>query len=234
MTNLSFHLFQLQKIDLRLDQINSRIFQIQESVKNDQALKDLAQKRKLLETDAENLTKEISELSEMVRAKRVKIELSESSLYKGSIQNPKELGDIQNEIASLKNALTNLENQQFQKLLVSEKLEEDIEVQNKLYVLLNEGWLEANQKLLEEEEILEKEKERLIVEHDAVIGQVSTENLSLYEKLRISKNRIAVTSVEDESCTICGSEISASNIQKAKSSTLLTTCPSCGRILYTG
>jgi predicted nucleic acid-binding Zn-ribbon protein len=234
MTNLSFHLFQLQKIDLRLDQINSRIFQIQESVKNDQALKDLAQKRKALEIDSENLSKEIAELSEMVRAKRVKIELSESSLYKGSIQNPKELGDIQKEIASLKNALTNLENQQFQKLLASEKLEEDIEVQSKLYVLLNEGWLEANQKLLEEQEVLEKEKEKLVVEHDAVIGQVSSENISLYEKLRISKNRIAVTSVEDESCSICGSEISAANIQKAKSSTLLTTCPSCGRILYTG
>lgn len=234
MTNLSFHLFQLQKVDLRLDQINFRINQIQESVKNDQALTDLGQKRKLLETEAEDLTKEVGELSEMVRAKRVKIELSESSLYKGSIQNPKELSDIQKEIASLKNALTNLENQQFQKLLLSEKLEEEIEVQNKLYTLLEEGWNQANQVLLEEEETLLKEKEKLIVEHDAIIGQVSQENLSLYEKLRISKNRIAVTSVEEESCTICGSEISAANIQKAKSSTSLTTCPSCGRILYTG
>jgi uncharacterized protein len=233
-TNLSFHLFHLQQLDLHLDQINTRLLQIDESLKNDKAVQDIKSKLKEKEAESAKVTGELAQLAEMAREKNIKVEQSNSSLYNGKIQNPKELGDLQLEIASLKNALTNLENQQFQKMLDLEKIKDDVEFLEKQYQFVREGWDEANEKLRIEEESLKKEKEKLLVEHKAITGQIPADQLIIYENLRHSKNRIAVTSVEEESCTICGSEITAALIQKAKSSTSLANCPSCGRILYTG
>jgi predicted nucleic acid-binding Zn-ribbon protein len=44
-----------------------------------------------------------------VGRQKVKIEQSESNLYSGNVKNPKELQDLQNEIAALKRYLITLE-----------------------------------------------------------------------------------------------------------------------------
>jgi predicted nucleic acid-binding Zn-ribbon protein len=91
-----------------------------------------------------------------------------------------------------------------------------------------------NQQLFGEKSELDKEKEKLITERQAASGQIQAEVMNIYEKLRMSKNHIAVSAIEDQSCATCGSEITASDIQKARSSTSLSFCPSCGRIIYAG
>jgi predicted nucleic acid-binding Zn-ribbon protein len=233
-TNSSFHLFQLQKIDLRLDQIDARINKITDLIEHNQALQDADLLVKNAESDVAKKDQEISELDSAVRAKTIKIEQSESVLYKGTNQSPKELGDLQKEIASLKRSLTGLEEEQFAKLSEFESLNEQLNQHKNTFSAIKDEWQSSNQTLVVEMESLKKEKEKLATERQVVTGQILAEQLSLYEKLRISKNHIAVTSIDDESCTICGSEISAANIQKAKSSISLITCPSCGRIIYSG
>lgn len=234
MTNLNFHLFQLQKVDLRLDQIDARLNKVKDLIDHNQALQEADVLVKKAESDVALKNTEITQLENAARSKTIKIEQSEASLYKGGNQNPKELADLQNEIASLKRILSTIEEDQFNKLTELEGLSSALSKNNETYSVIFEDWQKANQTLMVELESLNKEKEKIKAERLVVISQVPAEHLSLYEKLRISKNRFAVTSVEEESCTICGSEISAANIQKAKSSTSLTTCPSCGRILYTG
>ncbi len=234
MTNLSFHLFQLQKTDLRLDQIVMRINKINDLIEHNQALQEADVLVKKAESDVALKNAEITELENAARLKSIKIEQSEASLYKGGNQNPKELADLQKEVASLKRIPSTIEEDQLSRLTELEDLSSTLLEKKALYSSIYEDWQNANQSLMVELENLNKENEKVNAERLVVTGQIPAEQLSLYEKLRISKNRIAVTSVEEESCTICGSEISAANIQKAKSSTLLTTCPSCGRILYTG
>ena len=234
MTNLSFHLFQLQKVDLRFDQIEARLKKVNDLIEHNQALQEADVLVKKAESNVALKNAEITELENAAHSKTIKIEQSEASLYKGGNQNPKELADLQKEIASLKRVLSTIEEDQLNKLTELEDLSLALSKNQEAYSVIFDNWQNANQSLMVELESLNKEKEKIKAERLVVISQVAPENLSLYEKLRISKNRIAVTSVEEESCTICGSEISAANIQKAKSSTSLTTCPSCGRILYTG
>ena len=71
-------------------------------------------------------------------------------------------------------------------------------------------------------------------EREAATGQIPANILTVYEKLRISKKHIAVTPIDDQCCATCGSEITASDIQKARLSSSLSFCPFCGRILYAG
>ncbi len=234
MTNMSFHLFQLQKIDLRIDQIDVRVKKINDLIKNNASLQEADALVKKAESEVAHKNSEIADLESAANAKTIKIEQSESSLYKGNIQNPKELADLQKEIASLKHFLASIEEDQLNKLGELETLTTELEKHKHTHQSIFDDWQKANSSLMIELEELKKEKEKLTAERQAVLNQVSPENQSLYEKLRISKNRIAVTSVEEESCTICGAEVTAADIQKAKSAANLTTCASCGRILYTG
>jgi predicted nucleic acid-binding Zn-ribbon protein len=232
--NLSFHLFQLQKIDARVDQIDARLKKIGEITHNNQAVKEADALVKETENTLSQRNLEISELENAANAKRVKIEQSESALYKGTNKSPKELSDLQKEIASLKHVLSELDDQQFLKLSETETLTAEFDKRKESYIGLLSEWEAANQVLVQEGNALQKEKEKLGTERQAVVSQISAENISLYERLRISKNHIAVTAIEDESCTICGAEITAADIQKARNPVTLVTCPSCGRILYSG
>ena len=234
MTNPSFHLFQLQKVDLRIGQIDSRLSAIDDSIRHNLAVQEASQSLEFCRQAVEQKNKEISDLETAASAKSIKIQQSESSLYNGTNKTPKELSDLQKEVASLRSALSSLEEQQFARLTEIEVLNSNYAEAKEQYDSVFGSWQNSNQSLVLETENLSKEKEKLLSERNANLSQLPQESISLYEKLKISKNHIAVASVEEESCTICGAEITAADIQKARSSMTLITCHSCGRILYTG
>jgi len=96
---------------------------------------------------------------------------------------------------------------------------------------LDEAKLSHAQFIHEQKELL-KTSERLKLERQAIVQQILPESLALYETLRKSKKGVAVSGVEDQCCTICGSQLTPAEIQQAKSSLQIARCPSCGRILY--
>jgi uncharacterized protein len=93
------HLYQLQKMDTELEQISQRLNEISKIIQNDQTLqlaeKTLSQSRASLH----RAHIELRSSEERVSEQRIKIETSESNLYGGKIKNPKELQDLQLEIA---------------------------------------------------------------------------------------------------------------------------------------
>jgi uncharacterized protein len=234
LANTSFHLYQLQKIDLQIDHANQQIKKINDLLKNNAALNAAQEKLNQIKAFHEQKTAELLQVEASARNKQIKIEQSESAMYKGNISNPKELKDLQNEIASLKKILGQIEENQFQLMSDLETLDENLKkVEAEYSTVLTECEI-TNQGYFQQIETLKKETERASAERAVTFGQLQPEHIAIYEKLRNSKNHIAVTKVEDESCSTCGSEISASDIQKARGSASLLFCPSCGRILYAG
>ena len=57
-----------------------------------------------------------------VEKQRIKIEQTEASLYGGHVHNPKELQDLQKDVASLKRHLETLEERQLEAMLVVETI----------------------------------------------------------------------------------------------------------------
>src|SRR5262245_44362951 len=94
-------LYRLQQVDSQIDQIQARLKAIQQTLDNDVTLRTAnehltAASGKQKEAEAA-LTLRESE----VEKQRVKIQQTESSLYGGKVHNPKELQDLQKEVASL-------------------------------------------------------------------------------------------------------------------------------------
>ncbi len=225
-------LYRLQQVDSRIDQIQARLKTIQQTLENDIELRSAREHLVTVENehkDAEHALK-LSEAE--VEKQRIKIEQTEASLYGGQVHNPKDLQDLQKDIVSLKRHLETLEERQLEAMLSVEDIEKELQVAKSELERVQSNLKEQNQDLTKESETLYKDLERFNSEHQAVVADIATKALSIYEQLRKQKRGIAVTTVADSSCEACGTTITPSQRQSARSTSQLFHCPTCGRILY--
>lgn len=232
--NQSFHLYQLQKVDQQIDKIDSRLATIDQILSSDEQVKQASIQSKnarLLLLAAESA---LRESEAVVIAKRIKTEQSEAALYGGSVRNPKELQDLQTEIASLKKHLAMLEDNQLEAMVKCE----EAEIQSKqLDQVLSEAQanaIERNAALNGEHEALLKHRDTLFLEKNAITAQLQPESLATYNKLRQQKKGVVVAIVDEDACSVCGSEISPADRQAARSPVKIVFCSFCGRIIYSG
>lgn len=234
MTRQSFFLFQLQKIDTRLDQISKRQIEISNMLSDHTSLVQAENEYKSLKEHLDQLTENLSALEKANREKRVKIEQSEASLYSGSVKNPKELTDLQLEIASLRKNLLSIENEQLAIMLEIDTCQKEVLQSQDRVSAEQVKYAEQNSQSLGELSRLQSEISKINAERVAILHQILPDHLLIYEKLRSSKKGIAVAYIDEQSCSICGAELTPSDCQQAKLSQQMTFCPTCGRILYAG
>ena len=91
---------------------------------------------------------------------------------------------------------------------------------------------EQNKDLTQESETLRKSLERLSSERRAAVTDIASQALSVYDRLRQQKRGLAIATVADNSCEACGTTLTPSQQQTARSTSQLFHCPTCGRILY--
>ena len=230
----SFKLFRLQQVNSQLDAAHTRLSEIEAILGDDELLQQAKAMEKKAEESKAGAERKLHSAEEEVKAQQIKIEHNQAALYGGSVSNPKELQDLQAEAAALNRHLQDLEDVQLEKMLTSEEAQS--ELQERLSEL-NE--IEA-QRTLEHGDLgiegdkLGEEVERLSNERDATASGVSAEDLASYEKLRISKAGLAVAKVKDKTCSACGTILTQSLAQAARSPTELSKCSTCKRILYAG
>jgi predicted nucleic acid-binding Zn-ribbon protein len=227
-------LYRLQKIDSQRDQIAARMAEIQLLLSNNQVLIDA--KNNLTQAEQALLTvrRSLRLIEDTVQAKRIKLEQDESSLYGGRIRNPKELQDLQNEVASLKRRLAELEEEQFNAMISVEQAEAVHTAAAKQMQVAQSGFDQLKASLTGEQMALTRDINRLESERQATSVAVSPENQKLYERLRQQKRGLAVASLTDDACDSCGATLTPADKQSSRSPTQIFFCPSCGRILYAG
>ncbi len=169
-----------------------------------------------------------------VQAVRIKINTSEASLYGGKIRNPKELQDIQTEIAALKRRHSVLEDSQLEAMLALDEAEGEQAAAEKGLTAAQADRATQQAGLLGEQGQLKKKLDRLQMERGATIGSILPENLEIYERLRKQKRGLAVAAIEDNACASCGTSIRPAELQVARSPEQMAYCSTCGRILFPG
>lgn len=225
-------LYRLQQVDSQIDQIQARLKVIRDILENDLELQTAARQFTSADNNYKDAQRALKQSEAEVEKQRIKIEQTESSLYGGRVHNPKELQDLQKEVASLKRYLEILEERELEAMLVIETSEnESQEAKTKLdHVQSNRS--DQNRDLTQESELLHKNLERLNTERQAVIGDLAQQKLSIYDLLRQQRRGIAVTTISDAACAACGTTLTPSQQQNARSTSQLFNCPSCGRILF--
>ena len=225
-------LYRLQQVDSQIDHARARLKAIQQTLDNDEELRASMERFTTAEKrldEAERLLKQ-SELE--VEKQRIKIQQAEASLYGGLVHNPKELQDLQKDVASLKRHLETLEERQLEAMETAENAERELKTGQADLDRVKASRGEQFQHLTEESNLLNRDLERFSSERLAVMQDLANQALLAYEALRKQRRGIAVTTINDSSCSACGTTLTASQQQSARSTSQLFYCPSCGRILY--
>jgi predicted nucleic acid-binding Zn-ribbon protein len=227
-------LLRLQQVDIRMSRNEARLQQIQEMLDNNAELVaarktlagaqsrlfDAEHARRLAEADAEG--------------QQAKIAQTESTLFGGSVRNPKELQDLQADVASLKRRLAATEDQELQAMLNVEAVTAEVQAAQERLNRVQSALENEHRKLIEERSGLLGDRDNLLAERQAALGPVAGAAVGQYEALRRQRRGVAVAEVIENTCNACGTTLTAALQQSARHADQLVYCPSCGRILYAG
>jgi uncharacterized protein len=230
--NKSMSLFLLQNIDLKMDQHHTRLQQIDRSISDHSVEDQINQTIQSIAGELKVSNDHLADIEKKINTTRIKLQQSESSLYGGKIHNPKELQDLEAEIKLLKASLQQLEEKQFDQMLVSEQFQKDqLECEHRLSVA-GEEHANLAQILTVEADEIHRQLDRIQKERDALTVPIDKDTLDVYNRLRKTKAGIPVTQVEENTCDKCGAEITQLVWQKARITNDLYFCGTCGRIIY--
>ena len=228
----SLGLYRLGLVDRQIDRVRSRLEIIQKTLDNDKEMR--AARERFDKTTEEHLRAQhsLKNAEAEVDGLKIKIEQAEASLYGGSIKSPKELQDLQKEIASLKKHQVTLEERELESMFKVESTASERDKARIDFELVQARLGNEHKKLIEEQASLEKQMESIGQEREAALAPIESSMLVIYEDLRSQKRGVAVTEVDDGACASCGTTINAALQQNARSQKHLAHCPSCGRILF--
>lgn len=234
MADSTFLLYQMQKIDSAQRSVELSIKKHLEEIGNLSAINEA-------ELHLEKLSKlvniekvEIVNLEKRITESKNKSTQFNSSLYGGKIVNPKELQNLQIEIASLEKNVSTLETTLLGKMETLEQLQAALDLAFQEASTVKSQKTAKNAILNEKIEAAKKEKSKLEKEKEGIRGQLSVAFLNTYDQMSTTKKGTAVSLVEEGCCQSCGTTLTPSDCQQAKNYTAIIYCTNCGRILYAG
>ncbi len=225
-------LFRLQQVDTRISQMETRLRKIQETLDNDSELQAAAQSLKAAEQQEHRIDQQRRAAEEGARDQHIKIQQAEASLYGGKVHNPKELQDLEADVASLKKHLASIEEQELEAMVELDTAQAGVQAARTQLETVRSRLGAGNRQLLDEQTSLSRQLADLQTEREAALKAVDARSLQAYEKLRQGHRGVAVVEITDNSCGACGTTLTAALQQSARHSADLVYCPSCGRVLY--
>jgi predicted nucleic acid-binding Zn-ribbon protein len=228
----SLGLYRLQLVDSRMDEIRVRLEEIHQTLENDEEMRSAKKQASATEAALTLAGHALKQAEAEVNKQKLKIEQSESNLYSGNVKNPKELQDLQNEVAALKRHLETLEDRQLEAMLDEETADQANQAASNMLEQVKARLANQNQALTAEQTDLNKELEKLESERQATLSPLDTSLLAVYDDLRQQKRGVAIVAVSEGACAACGTTLTPSQMQSARSTSQLYNCPTCGRILF--
>jgi uncharacterized protein len=225
-------LYELQQIDLTLIQHNKRLQAIAAQLADNAAVQSAQAAVNNAEATLKPLRTKLRDIELQVQSTRTKRESTEKRLYSGSVTNPKELNDMQNEIASLKKWLSELEDRTLEAMVEVEDAETVLaESQAVLEKVMNNVAAE-NKDLLYEKQRLESEVNKSQQRRMDAANNVDEANLKLYEALRPQKANHPIAHLNpDDTCSMCGIRQMGIVTKEIRRGEEIIYCRNCKRIL---
>jgi predicted nucleic acid-binding Zn-ribbon protein len=225
-------LYALQGVDLQMDALRRRLAEIQAALNQSgpvsQARAALAAAEATLhhsQTAQRTLELEIAGLAE-------KMTETEALLYSGRVRNPKELSDLQAELAALGRQRSAREDALLEAMVNVEDHTAAVGAARSTLAGVEAATLASQAELRAEAARIEENLKALTDERDMQLMSVSAADFAAYEALRWRKGGAAVALLEYNTCGVCGATPSSSRLQQARLSEDLIACDNCERILY--
>ena len=231
MTTLK-QLYDLQELDLATAECRDRIHAIELRVGDRIEIDALAREHEALKEFLGSLTVRQRSESLEAEAMRVKVDEVESRLYSGNITSVREMEGFQKEASFLKEQLTELDERVLQSMVALDEAQKRIHELEETSVKAEKGWHAEQSDLGQELKDRRADLSDMEGRRDALVSQVSGQDIRLYERLRVSKKGQAIAKVEGGMCRGCSMALPTHQLQRARTGREPVLCNSCGRILF--
>jgi hypothetical protein len=227
-------LYRLDQVDDSLQAARLRLEEIDRLLAEDQQVEAARQVFEHAQEGYVSARSAAGEAEQGVAAQQDKIEKTDQSLYDGSVTNPKELAELQQEAESLRRFMEALEDRLLEAMVATDEAEQVYEQAKAELERTTDEVAEQNVDLRDERDQLLHSVERIEAERQAALSNVEVSDLKTYEKVRSKVGRNAVAVLDSVGCGVCGMALPASKLQVVRQGDELTRCAQCGRILYAG
>ncbi|MBP0456155.1 zinc ribbon domain-containing protein [Streptomyces montanisoli] len=229
-------LLDVQALDVRLSQLDHRRSALPEHAELDSLAKDLAQLRDLLvaaQTEESDTAREQTKAEQDVDQVRQRAVRDQQRLDSGAVTSPKDLENLQREIASLAKRQGDLED------VVLDVMERRESAQSRVTELT--GRVSAVEASTEEsrarrdtaQESIDAESAGVTKERETVAASVPADLLKLYEKLREQQDGVGAARLFQRRCEGCRLELNITELNdvRAAAPDAVVRCENCRRIL---
>lgn len=223
-------LFQLQKLDTEIDEKKKRLGEVLKAQKEPQALLTLRERAETAASNLQTWQGKHKELTLEIESLTDKIKNSDERLYSGKVTNPKELADLQAEVASLGRHKAVLEDELLQSLgkveeLQSEKVTLDAELETAV-----SDWERQSAHLKADQNKLALNLHKLMQARKSKAATIDAASMKVYDQLRQQKNGLAVAGLQVNMCLGCRTTVSATKAKEVDEGHVVY-CGGCGRLL---
>jgi len=223
-------LYQLQQLDLELQNKQQELKKVENQLIDDKALAvteskhasqceqlgDARRKQKSCEWELEDLQEKVKQI--------------DRKLYDGTTKDAKELVNLGKEVKSLQNQIKTKEDTLLGLMSQVEDLEAKTKTTAEGLEQLKREWQQRQEVFGQKKSELEITLAKLRRDRDELAQQSDREALNTYERLRLTKEE-AVVKVEKGRCLGCHVTVPTSQWQKVKAGDLIQ-CNNCHRIFY--
>lgn len=229
--NTAQTLYQLQSVELELIANKRRLRAIEASLEDSQTVQAAKQALEQAAGSFKPVKAHYNDIEHQIQSNQEKLTQTEARLYSGSVTNPKELQDMQQEVESLRKWRTEWD----ERLLVAmedlENAQENLDLHQAQYDEALEAAAAGNAELLTEREQINAQNPLLEERRQEIAATIDRETLNTYVNLRRTKGNRAVSIIEDDTCSVCGVSQIATVTKAVRAGDELIYCSNCGRIL---
>ena len=231
-TQVAALLFQLQQLDLELDRLQAEEQAIMNTLQSNSKLRRLRSEYDTAKQQVQSGLQTQKEAEWALEDVNRRLKAQEQRLYNGTVTNAKELQSLQQEVQRLRAQQSRQEEVVLEVIDAAESLQET--AQRKLTALeqAETAWEQECSEQLARRDQLEARRQELQTKRTQLASTLEEELHSRYNTLRRTKQGRAISKVEQNSCQWCRVILTASELQRVRTSSELQTCTNCGRILY--
>lgn len=224
-------LVNLSKLDAQIDSYNPKIEAINAKLQaKKDSIDELVAKKHEIEGAITRLEALISDTNRQIAEQGEK--MKKISARSSSLKKEKEIEATQTEETLGKEQLESLnEDIERNEKAIEIKKADLAELNDKIAASQNE--LESTEKEVEENlKSIEESKKDLYAQKDEILAKINQKVLGFYEKIRKWAKNTAVVPMRKQACYGCFMRISDKAMGAVLRSEEITTCPHCGRILF--
>jgi len=223
---------QLQTLDTNIDEARERVSTIEAMLANRSEYESARRQHSALATEQKRLESEQRDLELQAADIRQHLADGEQRLYSGKIASPRELDDLKRKGDELRRQVSTFDERM---LGLMEQIESATAAttqseQRLRQIVADRRTLEAA--LIGERKTLTGDLRSWQSERDTVRPQIDAQTLRLYDRLRSTREGLAVAEVRQRTCQGCRVSMTAAAEQRLRHGEGIITCQSCGRILY--